>query len=111
MYGIKDLFGILVIGSVNVINYVVFVSICKCRKKSVDKLVEECTKNVLEVKLAKITLSEDENKLKCSSFTLDIAFFSINFTINAGIGIYKYMNHVKKTAAKGSFNYQITFDY
>ena len=26
---------------------------CKCRKKLVDKLVEECTKNVGEVKLAK----------------------------------------------------------
>ena len=29
---------------------------CKCRKKLVDKLVEECTENVKEVKLTKITL-------------------------------------------------------
>ena len=29
---------------------------CKCRKKLVDKLVEECTETVEEVKLAKITL-------------------------------------------------------
>ena len=28
---------------------------CKCRKKLVDKLVEDCTENVEEVKLAKIT--------------------------------------------------------
>ena len=34
---------------------------CKCRKKLVDKLVEECSENVEEVKLAKITL------VKCSS--------------------------------------------
>ena len=34
---------------------------CKCRKKLVDKLVEECTENVEEVKLAKITSAEDEN--------------------------------------------------
>ena len=33
---------------------------CKCRKKLVDKLVEECTENVEEVKLAKITLAKNE---------------------------------------------------
>ena len=33
---------------------------CKCRKK----LVEECIENVEKVKLAKITLDEDENKYK-----------------------------------------------
>ena len=45
---------------------------CKCRKKLVDKLVEEWVENVEEVKLAKITLAEDENKHqnKCSSCTL-----------------------------------------
>ena len=37
---------------------------CKCGKKLVDKLVEECTENVEEVKLAKITSAEDENKHK-----------------------------------------------
>ena len=69
---------------------------CKCRKKLVDKLVEECTETVEEVKLAKITLSEDENKHKCSSCTLYIVLFSIIFTIDVGIGTcfaYKYMNH------------------
>ena len=34
---------------------------CKCRKKVVDKLVDECTETVEEVKLAKITLAENEN--------------------------------------------------
>ena len=33
---------------------------CKCRKKLVDKLVDECTETVEEVKLAKITLAENE---------------------------------------------------
>ena len=64
---------------------------CKCRKKLVDKLVEECTENVEEVKLAKYTLAENENKYKCSS---------IIFTIKIGIGTYfvyyKYMNCDKK---------------
>ena len=31
---------------------------CKCRKKLVDKLVDECTETVEEVKLAKITLAK-----------------------------------------------------
>ena len=73
---------------------------CKCRKKLVDKLVE-CTENIDEVKLAKITLAELENMNKC---TLYIVLFSIIFTINIGIGTffvyYKYMNHDKKEVAK-----------
>ena len=40
---------------------------CKCRKKLVDNLVDECTETVEEVKLAKITLAENENSYKCSS--------------------------------------------
>ena len=61
---------------------------CKWRNKLVDKLVEECTETVEEVKLAKITLAEDKNKHKCSSCTLHIALFSIFFTINVGIATY-----------------------
>ena len=49
----------------------------KWRKKLVDKLVQVCTENVEEVKLAKITLAKDENKLKnkSSSCTLYIILF------------------------------------
>ena len=88
---------------------------CKCRKKLVDNLVEECTDNVQEVKIAKITLAAHENKHKCSSCTLYIVLFSIVFTINVGIGTYfvyhKYMNRDKKTGTKESFNYQTALDY
>ena len=35
---------------------------CKCRKKIVDKLVEQCTETVEQVKVAKISLSEDKHK-------------------------------------------------
>ena len=52
----------------------------------VDKVVEECTQTVKEVKLAKITSAENENKHKCSSYTPYIVLFSIVFTINFGIG-------------------------
>ena len=76
---------------------------CKCRKMLVDKLVEECTKNVKEVSLAGITLAENGNVCK-SSCTLYIVLFSIIFTINIGIGTYfvyyKSMNHNKKTGAR-----------
>ena len=67
---------------------------CKCRNKLVDTLVDECTENVEEVKLAKITSTElhsaeeSKNKHKCSSCTPYIVLFSILFTINVGIGSY-----------------------
>ena len=61
---------------------------CKCRKKLVDKLVDECAETVEEVKLSKITLAENETKYKCNSCTLHVALFSILFTINVGIGTY-----------------------
>ena len=41
----------------------------KCRKKLVDKLIDECTETVEEVKLAKITLTENKNSYKCNSCT------------------------------------------
>ena len=43
--------------------------ICKCRKKLIDKLIDECDETVEEVKIAKITLAKNENKYKCSSCT------------------------------------------
>ena len=58
----------------------------KCSKKSVDTLIEECTENIEEPELAKITLAEHENKHKCSSCSLRIVIFLILFTINVGIG-------------------------
>ena len=88
---------------------------CRCRKKLVNKLVQECTETVEKVKLDKITPAEDENKHKCSSFRLHIVLFLIIFTINVGIGTYfvyyKYMNRNKENGAKECFDYQITLSY
>ena len=54
-----------------------------------EKRVDECTEIIEEVKLAKITLAENENSYKCSSCTVYIVLFSIFFTINIGrIGAY-----------------------
>ena len=66
-----DLFGILVIVSVNdepcdIGEYLDYEN-CKRRKRLVHKLVEECTETVKKVKLAAITSTEDKNMLKCSS--------------------------------------------
>ena len=43
---------------------------CKCRKRLVDKLIEECSENIDEVKIARITLAghENEYKNKCKFF-------------------------------------------
>ena len=75
-------------------------------------MVEECTETNNEVKIAKITLAENENKYKCSSCTLYIVLFSIIFTINVGIGTYfvyyKYMNRNKETDRKEKFTFQPT---
>ena len=57
---------------------------CKCRKKLVASLIEECTETAEEVKLV-ITLAENENSYKCSSRTVYIVLFWIFFTINVGI--------------------------
>ena len=94
--------------------------IFKCRKKLVDKLTEECTENIDEVKIAECNSIESrstecnsvENTHKCSSCTLYIVLFSIIFTINIGIATYfvyyKYMNRNKETASRYDYVYQTT---
>ena len=49
----------------------------KCKKKLVDKLVDECTETVEELKLARITYAEYENCYKCSSCTMYTVLFWI----------------------------------
>ena len=77
---------------------------CKCRRKLVDKLVDGCAETVEEVKLAKTTLVENENKYKCSSCTFYIVLMIVVFRICAGIGTYfvyynwllvKNVSHIK----------------
>ena len=76
---------------------------CKCRKRLVDKLVDECDENIDEVKI----VSESKNKF--NSCILYIVLFSIFFTINVGIGAYfvyyKYMKRNKKTVSKYDYVY------
>ena len=85
---------------------------CNCRRRLVDKLVEECTENIEEVKISRIILAEDENmhKNRCSFCPLHIVLFSIIFAMNIGVGTYfiyqKYMNRNKKTAPRDDYVHQ-----
>ena len=78
-------------------------------KKLVDKLVEECTKNIDEVKITEITLSERRNECK-SLCTIYIVLIAIAFTIKFEIGTYfiyqKYIYHDKENASKYDYVYQ-----
>ena len=60
---------------------------CKCRKKLVDKLVAECTENIDEVKIAKITLVGHENAC-VFSYIIYVILAVIAFAISIGIGAY-----------------------
>ena len=83
---------------------------CKCRKKLVDKLVEECTENIDEVKIAGMPLFEHEN----GCVTQFVFSCLIVLTISNGISAYfayKYMNRNKKNDPKKSFNYQTSLPY
>ena len=57
---------------------------CKCGKRLVDKLVEECGENVDEAKLTEIALAKNENSYECSSCAVYIVLFWLLFTINVG---------------------------
>ena len=82
---------------------------CKCRKKLIAPLIEECAETVEEVKIAKINLAknENENSCKCSPFTVYIVLLLIFFTINvSGIVTYYVYSHwyLKKDDSQVTFN-------
>ena len=88
--------GILVTESVNVIKLVILVNIqiikiVNAKNKIVDKLVDQCTETVEEVKLANTIFAENENgnSYKCIPCSLYVLLFLIFFTINVG-GIVTY---------------------
>ena len=79
----------------------------KFRKRLVDKLIEECIKNIDEVEITGII--QDENKY--SSCTIYIALFSITFTIDIGIAAYfvyyKYMSRNKENVSEYDYTYRV----
>ena len=70
---------------------------CKCRKKLVDPLIEECTEKIDETKLVKTTLDKNKNRCNfCIVYRVLFCIFFLFFIISIGIGIYfayrKYAN-------------------
>ena len=61
---------------------------CRCRKKLVGKLVDQCAETIEEVKLARITLAENESENKYSSCTVHIVLMIVFFIIFTGITIF-----------------------
>ena len=84
------------------------IKIVSVGKKIANKLVEECTQTVEEVKIA----SEIDHKNKCSSCMFYIVLLPIFFAINIGIDAYfvyyKYMNRNEETASRYDYVYQTT---
>ena len=83
--------------SCNIGEYLDYLS-CKCRKKLVDPLVEECTDNINKTELVKKTLDKSEDR--CNSYVVYRALFwtfFIFFLISIGISIYfVYRNYVNR---------------
>ena len=114
VYAIKNMLGILVIvvkndececdKSCDFGEYLDYEN-CKCRKRLVDKLIEECNENIEETSLIKI----NSTKCKHNSCILYIVLFSIFFTINIGIATYfayyKYINHNKENVSVYDYVY------
>ena len=60
---------------------------CNCRKKLVDKLIDECTETIEEEKLANITIFKNDS-CERSSCIIYIVLMIIVFTIFIGITVY-----------------------
>ena len=81
---------------------------CKCRKRLVDKLVEECNENIDEAKLTEVALFEHVNECICS-YTVFIVLSVIVPTICIGIGAYftyKYIKRNKEDVSIYDYVYQ-----
>ena len=73
-------------------------SSCKCRRKLIDALVEECTENINETESIKVTV-ENKNNDRCRSYVVYMVLFWIFFVISCGTIIYTvyhgYVNRIK----------------
>ena len=78
---------------------------CKCRKRLVDELVEECNENIDESKLTEIALFECKNEC-VFYYTVFIVFTVIALTVSIGIGAY----FTYKDISRNKENFSI-YDY
>ena len=77
-------------------------------QEKVDKLVEECSENIDEVKMVKITLADHENECKCSCTLCILIIFTISIGIGTYFIYYIHINPSKKTVAKKGYIFQTT---
>ena len=68
---------------------------CKCRKRLVDKLLEECSENIDEAKLTEIALFEHGNECVCS-YIVCIVLAVIALTVSIGLGAYFTYKHISR---------------
>ena len=68
---------------------------CKCRKKLVDILVEECNGNIDEAELTKIALFEHGNECVCP-YTVFIVLSVITLTVSVGVGAYSTYKYISR---------------
>ena len=81
----------------------------KCRKKLVDKLVDECAETIEKVKLARLTLAENESENKYCSCIVYIVLMIVVFTIFTRITMYfVYYNwsFIKNNASCINFDFR-----
>ena len=81
---------------------------CKCKKRLVDKLIDECNENIDEAKLTEIALFEHSNECACY-YTVFIVLAVIVLRICIGIGTYfvyyKYMDRNKENVSVYDYVY------
>ena len=82
---------------------------CKCKKRLINKLVDECIETIEEVKLTNIIFAENENEnsCKCISCTVYIVLLLIFFTLNVGriVTYYVYTQwYLKKVSSSVDVN-------
>ena len=79
-------------------------------KKIIDKLVESCTENIDDVKIAEMALFQHESEC-VSSYTICVVLAAIALAIILGISAYfayKYRNRNKENVSKSNYVYQAT---
>ena len=79
---------------------------CKCRKRLVDKLVEECNENIDEAKLTEVALSEHRKGCVCLHSLYCLGCNSLN-NLHWGIGVGTYFTYKYIKCNKGN----VIYDY
>ena len=85
---------------------------CKYRKKLIDKLVEECTKNIVVTRLIETSVKNEQKCSSCTAYRVLFWIFFILFVINVEIGTYftyyKYLSLNKENVSTYNYTHETT---